>query len=134
MTLSSGYLEELSVRYKKQIDELQLSVRQSLESVGAANKARQQDRAEMVALNQQMADLASTVEKMSGKIQSVSLITYLHLTFIVVELTVGILMLVCCVWRSKTGHPAAGLETKTILFFFLFCKKIEPMLGKLYSL
>ena len=44
-----------------------------------------------------MADLASTVEKMSGKIQSVSLITYLHLTFIVVELTVGILMLVCCV-------------------------------------
>ena len=58
MTLSSGYLEELSVRYKKQIDELQLSVRQSLESVGAANKARQQDRAEMVALNQQVLPLS----------------------------------------------------------------------------
>ena len=82
----------------------------------------QQNKIELVTrpVNQQMADLASTVEKMSGKIQSVSLITYLHLTFIVVELTVGILMLVCCVWRSKTGHPAAGLETNEWIFFFLF--------------
>jgi len=100
VTLSSGYLEELSVRYKKQIDELQLSVRQSVESLGAANKARQQDRAHMQTLTLQLADLASNVDKMAGKIQSVSLITYLHLTFIVVELTVGILVLVCC-WRSK---------------------------------
>ena len=76
MTLSSGYLEELSIRYKKQIDELQLSVRQSVESLGAANKARQQDKAHMQTLALQLAELASNVDKMAGKIQSVSLVRF----------------------------------------------------------
>ena len=44
MTLSSGYLEELSVLYKKQIEDLQQSNRQTTEDVGAVHEARSEDR------------------------------------------------------------------------------------------
>ena len=75
VTLSSGYLEEMSVRYKKQIDELQVSVRQSVESMAAAAKARQADKAYMQAMAAQLAELTANVDKMAGKIQSVSLVS-----------------------------------------------------------
>ena len=44
VTLSSGYLEELSVLYKKQIEDLQQSNRQTTEDVGAVHEARSEDR------------------------------------------------------------------------------------------
>ena len=75
MTLSSGYLEELSIRYKKQIEDLQLSVRQSGEALAAANKVRQQERTHVQNLNQQLENLSNTVERMSIKIQSVTLVS-----------------------------------------------------------
>jgi hypothetical protein len=43
VSLSSGYLEELSVQYKKQIEDLQLSVRQASEALNAASKSRERD-------------------------------------------------------------------------------------------
>ena len=44
VTLSSGYLEELSVLYKKQIEDLQQSNRQTTEDVGTVDEARREDR------------------------------------------------------------------------------------------
>ena len=76
MTLSSGYLEELSIRYKKQIEDLQLSVRQSGEALSAANKVRQQEQTHVQNLNQQLENLSNTVERMSIKIQSVTLVSH----------------------------------------------------------
>mgnify|MGYP001416201360 CR=1 FL=1 len=40
VSLSGGYLEQLSVQYKKQIEDLQLAVRQSGEALAAASGAR----------------------------------------------------------------------------------------------
>ena len=43
VSLSSGYLEELSVQYKKQIEDLQMSVRLASESLTMASKSRERD-------------------------------------------------------------------------------------------
>ena len=70
MSLSGGYLEQLSVQYKKQIEDLQLAVRQSGEALAAASKAREDDRAHIVDLQEQIGQLKIVMEEVSTRMET----------------------------------------------------------------
>lgn len=72
VSLSSGYLEELSVQYKKQIDDLQLAVRQSGEALAAASKAREYDRNQVKDLKEEIGQLKVVVEEVSTRMETMS--------------------------------------------------------------
>ncbi len=72
VSLSSGYLEELSVKYKKQIEDLQLAVRQSGEALAAASKTRELERAEVKDLHDQIGQLKIVVEEVSSRMETMS--------------------------------------------------------------
>ena len=71
MTLSGGYLEELSVRYKKQIEDLQLSVRQASEALTATASAREEDRREIDSLKSDLRTVGEGVEGMVAKLEEI---------------------------------------------------------------
>ena len=70
VSLSGGYLEQLSVQYKKQIEDLQLAVRQSGEALAAASKARELDRTQMSELQEQIGQLKVVVEEVSTRMET----------------------------------------------------------------
>lgn len=72
VSLSSGYLEELSVKYKKQIEDLQLAVRQSGEALVTITKARDQDEHEINELKEQIGQLKIVVEEVSSRMETMS--------------------------------------------------------------
>ena len=72
VSLSGGYLEELSVQYKKQIEDLQLAVRQSGEALAAASKARENDRAQVRDLREEIGQLKIVVEEVSSRMENMS--------------------------------------------------------------
>lgn len=72
VSLSSGYLEELSVKYKKQIEDLQLAVRQSGEALVTITKAREQDRQEIQELQEHIGQLKIVVEEVSSRMETMS--------------------------------------------------------------
>ena len=72
VSLSGGYLEELSVRYKKQIEDLQLAVRQSGEALAAASKAREHDRHQVKDLKEEIGQLKLLVEEVSTRMETMS--------------------------------------------------------------
>lgn len=73
VTLSGKYLEELSLQYKKQIDELQMSVRQSGEAIALASKHLQQDRLAITVLQNQVGELTLMVGGTNAKFKSMVL-------------------------------------------------------------
>ena len=72
VSLSGGYLEELSVRYKKQIEDLQLAVRQSGEALAASSKARENDRHQVNELKEEIGQLKLVVEEVSTRMETMS--------------------------------------------------------------
>lgn len=72
VSLSGGYLEELSVQYKKQIEDLQLAVRQSGEALAAASRARENDRGQVKDLQDQIGQLKLVVEEVSTRMETMS--------------------------------------------------------------
>ena len=72
VSLSSGYLEELSVKYKKQIEDLQLAVRQSGEALAAASKAREYDKNQVKDLKEEIGQLKVVVEEVSTRMETMS--------------------------------------------------------------
>ncbi len=107
MTLSSGYLEELSVRYKKQIEDLQLAVRQSGEALSLSSKAREQDRTKMNELKDQVANLSDIVGNLSTRLDTMSTWAIaVHLLFLVFEIVIGVMfILACCNGRRVQRRP-----------------------------
>ena len=65
VTLSSGYLEELSVLYKKQIEDLQQSNRQTTEDVGTVDEARKEDRKVLGAIADKVEQLTEMVRALN---------------------------------------------------------------------
>ena len=57
MTLSSGYLEELSVLYKKQIEDLQQSNRQTTEDIAGIEVARKKEATSLESLARRVEEL-----------------------------------------------------------------------------
>ena len=95
VTLSSGYLEELSVRYKKQIEDLQLSVRQTSESLASLTADRDEDRKEIKALRENITSLSGTVT---------SLTTQLETAGIWVSNNCSFKLALCLIVFSSPGH------------------------------
>jgi hypothetical protein len=84
VSLSSGYLEELSVQYKKQIEDLQMSVRQASESLTQATKTRERDQFALRHLQNEVANLSAVVANLT--IQMESLRTWVNfVTFIILS-------------------------------------------------
>ena len=72
MTLSSGYLEELSVRYRKQIEDLQLSTRQAHEALAAADKEREEGRKEVAELRDELGRVTEVLEEITSQLETIS--------------------------------------------------------------
>ena len=70
MSLSSGYLEELSVQYKKQIEDLQMSMRQASESLTLSTKSRERDQFAMKHLQNEVANLSAVVANLTLQMDS----------------------------------------------------------------
>ena len=70
MSLSSGYLEELSVQYKKQIEDLQMSMRQASESLTQSAKSRERDQFAMKHLQNEVANLSAVVANLTLQMDS----------------------------------------------------------------
>lgn len=64
-------MEELSVRYKKQIEDLQISVRQAHDAIAAAAVLRQEDRKDIEKLMADLRDLKLGVEDFVAKLEAV---------------------------------------------------------------
>ena len=73
VTLSSGYLEELSVRYKKQIEDLQLSTRQRNEALTLLTEARKKDSKEIDQLKEDLRKLTSTVTNINTTMETAAI-------------------------------------------------------------
>ena len=70
MTLSSGYLEELSVQYKKQIEDLQMSMRQASESLTLLTKNREKDQFAMRHLQNEVSNLSAVVVNLTVQMEA----------------------------------------------------------------
>ena len=70
VTLSSGYLEELSVRYKKQIEDIQLSAKQNSEAISQNIASSAEDRAEIREMRAQIKDLTAALTNMETKFET----------------------------------------------------------------
>lgn len=102
VSLSGGYLEELSVQYKKQIEDLQLAVRQSGEALAAASKAREHDQHQVKDLKEEVSQLKVVVEEVSTRMETMSTwAVVVHSLFLVVEIFIGVLFVFAC-WTSRT--------------------------------
>ena len=72
VSIAGGYLEELSVQYKKQIEDLERKVRQSGEALTASSKIRDQDRERQKILQDQIGQLKIVVEEVSTRMETMS--------------------------------------------------------------
>ena len=72
VSLSGAYLEELSVQYKKQIEELQKEVHKGEEALVVASKERERDRANQRLLHDQIGQLKIVVEEVSTRMETMS--------------------------------------------------------------
>ncbi len=70
VTLSSGYLEELSVQYKKQIEDLQMSMRLASESLAQSTKTRERDQFAMKHLQNEVSNLSAVVANLTLQMDS----------------------------------------------------------------
>ncbi len=71
MTLSTGYLEELSVRYRKQIEDLQLSSRQAHEALATAEKEREETKRRTEHLDKEVAALKESLAEISSQLETI---------------------------------------------------------------
>ncbi|PSN48592.1 hypothetical protein C0J52_14658 [Blattella germanica] len=113
MSLSGQYLEELSRRYKKQVEEMQRAFNRTLAAVGEESRKgeeREQKRVEeMIQLQKQIEMLTSAVETLLQERDSwhqKMIVIMQHLCLIVIEVLVIVVVLYFC--RSL---PESGSES-----------------------
>ncbi|XP_069674150.1 SUN domain-containing ossification factor isoform X2 [Periplaneta americana] len=103
MSLSGQYLEELSRRYKKQVEEMQKAFNRTLAAVGEESRKgeeREQKRVEeMAALHKQLATLTNAVEMLleeRDSWQHKAAVIVQHVVLIVIEVIVfGVILYFC---------------------------------------
>ncbi|XP_059094284.1 uncharacterized protein LOC131889236 isoform X2 [Tigriopus californicus] len=113
VTLSSGYLEELSVRYKKQIEDLQFLVRQSSDALAQTNGAAAEDRAQLLHLQTIVKELTLTLENLTTQVETVGIWGLgFHLIFLIVEIVVGFIIYSCILRGSSRRRPSVSSEKR----------------------
>jgi methyl-accepting chemotaxis protein len=70
VTLSSGYLEELSVRYKKQIEDLQQTARQTVDNLEMTSSLTLENKVEIEKLREEIGSVKEGVEEMMAMMES----------------------------------------------------------------
>lgn len=76
--MSSGYLEELSVLYKKQIEDLQQSNRQTTEDIRSVETGSREDKKAMDSILDRVEQLAERTRELNT--QQETMITWVRLT------------------------------------------------------
>ena len=115
VTLSGAYLEELSVRYKKQIEDLQLAVKKSNDALSMASRFRQQERISVNLLQVEVANLTERVTNLTVYMETISVgAVYVHAVFLVLEITIGVSFLFICARRWKSASEENIPPTKSI--------------------
>ncbi|KAK9510038.1 hypothetical protein O3M35_004911 [Rhynocoris fuscipes] len=110
MSLSGQYLEELSRRYKKQVEELQRTLSNMVEERRLANERETLQAAQINALNAKMDALTSALAELISEKDKVSMIGQ-HGVIIVVEVVVFLIVLAICRWigaAKSTSSRASG--------------------------
>ena len=108
VNLSGGFLEELSVRYKKQIEDLQYAVKKSNEALSLSSKYRQQERITVNLLSAEVANLTERVSNLTTHMEAMSVgAVYFHAFFLILEIFLGFFFIfVCCRrWKSTGASP-----------------------------
>ena len=112
VNLSGGFLEELSVRYKKQIEDLQLAVKKSNEALSLSSKYRQQERIAVNQLSAEVSNLTERVTNLTANMEAISVgAIYFHAFFLIMEIFLGFFFLFVCCRRWKSSgmpHPATS--------------------------
>lgn len=103
MSLSGQYLEELSRRYKKQVEEMQRTFEKKLAIVSEENKKREEKE---VKLQEQLEKLTHSVENLLTEKDSMWKTASLLGQFLLMEVFVTCVLLYFC-WKSPEG--TAGL-------------------------
>ena len=120
VNLSGGFLEELSVRYKKQIEDLQYAVEKSNEALSISSKYRQQERITVNLLSAEVANLTERVTNLTAHMEAMSVgAVYFHAFFLLLEIFLGFFFIfVCCRrWRStETSSPEVSESVRSVNF------------------
>ncbi|XP_067001306.2 SUN domain-containing ossification factor isoform X2 [Anabrus simplex] len=136
MSLSGQYLEELSRRYKKQMEEMQRAFNRTLAALGEESRKgheREQKRMEeMLALQQQLTTLSSVVEVLleerEGWMYKANVLVH-HVILITVEVIICVWLLYYCrrnlnpadmnddqrrmnAWRTKKNSKTGGVKRR----------------------
>jgi len=117
VSITGRYLEELSVQYKKQIEDLTLAVGQSKDALLTVTKAREDDQVQLKNHQDQISQLKNVVEDVSTRMETMSTwAVTVHIMFLVVEIFVGILFVFACVnlRNSKSSQNSVKLHGNTI--------------------
>ena len=111
VTNSGEYLEALSVRYKKQIEDLQMAVKKSNEALAVSSKYRQQERIAVNLLSKEVANLTDRVSNLTTYMETMSVgAVYVHAFFLLLEIFVGIFfLLICCRRYKDTVTPSTKI-------------------------
>lgn len=106
MTLSGQYLEELSRRYKKQVEELQLSFSKTLLNIEEQNRHNNERKQELL---EQNAQLRNDLEILTERIFSWQNIVLCCACFTCIQLVIFYLIL--RIWGHPNGQPPRSSST-----------------------
>lgn len=79
MSLSGEYLQELSTRYKKQVDDMQRSILELAEENRLKNEQNLKILNELKTLNERMASLQNSVHYLKTETENLNLVIYLSI-------------------------------------------------------
>ncbi|XP_071487326.1 uncharacterized protein [Diadema antillarum] len=116
MSLSSLYLEELSQRYRKQMDEMQKAFNKKVKTIqeGAqkAQEVRQQQAEHIERLEAELKNLTVAMRNMTSRMDGILReVVERHFFLMLCEVVVMLLLFTYCLKRTRRGGGAVGMET-----------------------
>ncbi len=100
------------MRYRKQIEDLQISSRQAHESLASASKEREEARAAAAELAKEVAELKAVVSEITSQLETISAWALgFHALFLVVELGLGFFFLFACYLYARRMPKVAVTNT-----------------------
>ncbi len=100
------------MRYRKQIEDLQISSRQAHESLASASKEREEARAAAAELAKEVAELKAVVSEITSQLETISAWALgFHALFLVVELGLGFFFLFACYLYARRMPKVAATNT-----------------------
>ncbi|XP_022110624.1 SUN domain-containing ossification factor-like isoform X2 [Acanthaster planci] len=113
MSLSSRYLEELSQRYRKRMDEMQKAFNKTIQALTEnAQKAEEKDQKQqeyIAQLEDQMSEVMMNLEATNQRLESLHReVTERHLFLMVIEILLMSFIFLLCLRRLRKSRPVAS--------------------------